>query len=112
MTTKKSSTSDASPEALKRDFETLRDNLDGFKDRLGGNAHEVLERISAYLGNAGLGGRLSDIEDELQRLGGKLKDSGRDAAAKLENKVTDQPLASVAIAFGIGLLAANLLRRR
>ncbi len=90
---------------LRHDFERLRASLDGMKDRLGENAHEVLARVSAYLERDGLDARLDD-------LGGKLKDSGRDAAAKLESEVTAKPLASVAIAFGIGLLAANLLRRR
>jgi len=99
-------------ETLRRDFAKLRASLDAVKDKLGGNAHEVLGRISDYLDNGTFGARLDDIEDELTRLGGKLKTSGRDAAAKLETKVTDRPLASVAIAFGIGLLAASLLRRR
>lgn len=98
-------------ETLKRDFEQLRSTLDSVKDRLGDNAHEVLERISTYL-NGGLSARLHNVEDELSRLGGKLKDTGRDAATKLEHEVTAKPLASVAIAFGIGLLAAGLLRRR
>lgn len=98
--------------ALKRDFARLRASLEAVKDRLGGNAHEVLERVSAYLESGGLDTRLDKIEDELSKLGGKLKDTGRGAAAKLEAEVTEKPLASVAIAFGIGLLAANLLRRR
>jgi ElaB/YqjD/DUF883 family membrane-anchored ribosome-binding protein len=99
-------------EALKRDFAKLRAGLDAVKDRLGGNAHEVLERISDYLDNGTLGARLDDIEDELGRLGGRLKTSSRDAAAKLETEITARPLASITIAFGIGLLAASLLRRR
>jgi ElaB/YqjD/DUF883 family membrane-anchored ribosome-binding protein len=102
----------AETETLKRDFEHLRSTLDSVKDRLGSNAHDVLERISAYLDSGGLGSRLDNIEDELSKLGGKLKDTGRDAATKLEHEVTAKPLASVAIAFGIGLLAAGILRRR
>jgi ElaB/YqjD/DUF883 family membrane-anchored ribosome-binding protein len=102
----------ADTETLKRDFARLRANLDAVKDKLGDNAHEVLERLSAHLSSHSLGARLDNIEDELSHLGNRLKDSGRDAAAKLETKVTDSPFTSVAIAFGIGLLAANLLRRR
>jgi ElaB/YqjD/DUF883 family membrane-anchored ribosome-binding protein len=90
----------------------LRASLDAVKDKLGGNAHDVLERISDFLDNGGIGDRLDNLEDELTRLGGKLKTSSRDAAAKIETEVSARPLASVAIAFGIGLLAASLLRRR
>jgi ElaB/YqjD/DUF883 family membrane-anchored ribosome-binding protein len=100
------------PEMLKRDFAKLRASLDAVKDKLGSNAHEVLDRVSAYLDSSSLGSRLDHIEDELTRLGGRLKDQGRDAAHKLEAEVTAKPLASVAIAFGIGLLAASILRRR
>lgn len=99
-------------ETLKRDFAKLRASLEGVKDKLGGNAHDVLERVSAYLDSSSLGARLDNIEDELGKLGGKLKDTGRDAATKLEHEVTAKPLASVAIAFGVGLLAAAILRRR
>lgn len=99
-------------EALRRDFARLRASLEAVKDKLGTNAQEVLERVSAYLEGGRLGGRLDDIEAELGRLGAKFKDQGRDAAARLETEVTAKPLASVAIAFGAGLVAAALLRRR
>jgi ElaB/YqjD/DUF883 family membrane-anchored ribosome-binding protein len=99
-------------EALKRDFSKLRASLDAVKDKLGANAHDILERVSDYLDSSHLGDRIDNIEDELTRLGGKLKDSGRDAAARVESEVTAKPLASIAIAFGIGLLAASLLRSR
>jgi ElaB/YqjD/DUF883 family membrane-anchored ribosome-binding protein len=103
---------DTNPEDLKRDFSKLRAGLDGLKDKLGSNAHEVLDRVSDFLESTHLGARLDDVEDEIARLGGKLKDSGRDAAARVESEVTAKPLASIAIAFGVGLLAASLLRRR
>jgi ElaB/YqjD/DUF883 family membrane-anchored ribosome-binding protein len=99
-------------EALKRDFSRLRASLDTVKDKLGNNAHEILDRVADFIDSTHLGARLDDVEDELSRLGGKLKGSGRDAAARVESQVTAKPLASIAIAFGIGLLAASLLRRR
>lgn len=102
-------------ETLKRDFTKLRASLDGMKDRLGSNAQEVLDRVASYLDSGKVSERLDGIEDELIRLGGRLgrlKESGRDAAHKLETEVTAKPLASVAIAFGIGLLASGMLRRR
>jgi ElaB/YqjD/DUF883 family membrane-anchored ribosome-binding protein len=97
---------------LKRDFAKLRASLDAVKDKLGTNAHDILDRVSDFIDSSHLGDRIDNIEDELTRLSGKLKDSGRDAAARVESEVTAKPLASIAIAFGIGLLAASMLRRR
>jgi ElaB/YqjD/DUF883 family membrane-anchored ribosome-binding protein len=99
-------------EALKRDFSRLRSSLDSVKDKLGTNAHEVLDRVTDFLESTHLGARLDDVEDELSRLGSKIKDTSRDATARVESEITAKPLASIAIAFGIGLLAASLLRRR
>ncbi len=98
-------------ETLKRDFLHLRASLDAVKDKLGENAHDILDRISAQLESGNLSARLGGIEDELAALGGRLKDTGRDAATKLEGRVSEKPLASIALAFGLGLLAASLLRR-
>lgn len=99
-------------EALKRDFSRLRSSLDLVKDKLGTNAHDILDRVADFIDSTHLGARLDDVEDEITRLGGKLKNSGKDAAARVETQVHAKPLASIAIAFGIGLLAASLLRRR
>lgn len=97
---------------LKRDFAKLRASLDAVKDKLGTNAHDILDRVSNFIDSSHLGDRIDNIEDELTRLSGKLKASGRDAAARVESEVTAKPLASIAIAFGIGLLAASMLRSR
>ncbi len=99
-------------EFLKREFEHLRAELAGAKERLSGNAHEAMERINAYLHNAGLTSRVESLEDDLEELAGKLKDTGRDAVTRMEHEVCARPLTSVAVAFGIGLLAARLLGRR
>lgn len=98
-------------ETLKRDFLHLRATLDTMKDKLGENAHDILDRISAQLESGNLSERLGGIEDELAALGSRLKDSGLDAASRLEGRVAEKPLASIAMAFGLGLLAASLLRR-
>ncbi len=99
-------------ESIKRDFAKLRSSLDSMRGRLGSNATEVLDRVTDFLDSSNLGARLDNVEDELSRLGGKLKDTGRDATARIESEISAKPLASIAIAFGVGLLAASLLRRR
>lgn len=96
---------------LKREFERFRAGLGETADKLGDNAHAALEQITDYLNGGSLSSRVASIEEELEILGSRLKGTGKDAVVKLETEVTERPLASLAIAFGVGLLAASFLRR-
>lgn len=107
MTTSNTGKQAVDIEFLKREFERLRTGLAGVKESLGENASAALGEISAHLDAA----HFAALEDRLESLSAKLKDTGKDAAAKLESEVTARPLASVALAFGIGLLAAQFLRK-
>ena len=98
-------------EYLKQEFEHIRAEMAGIRDRLSDNAHAALDRITAYLDSTGLSSRVDSLEEDLEDLAGKLKDSGKDAMCRLEHQVSARPITSVALAFGIGLLAARLLRR-
>ncbi|MBB5372920.1 DUF883 family protein [Acidocella aromatica] len=91
-------------EYLKQQFEHLRAEMAGARERLSDNAHAALDRISAYLESSGMSPRVEELEET-------LKGKGKEAMTKLEEQVTHRPIASVAVAFGIGLLAARLLRR-
>jgi ElaB/YqjD/DUF883 family membrane-anchored ribosome-binding protein len=55
--------------------------------------------------------KLSALESEIESLTTRLRDSSKVAVNKLETQVGNRPLASIAIAFGVGLLAAQLVRR-
>jgi ElaB/YqjD/DUF883 family membrane-anchored ribosome-binding protein len=96
---------------LKSEFNRFRSELYGMKDKLSANAAETLDQMGAYLNGSGVSARLTALESELESLAGKLKGSGKVAVKKLESEVSNRPLASVAIAFGVGLLAAQLIRR-
>ncbi|MDR3504984.1 MAG: hypothetical protein P4L52_01935 [Acidocella sp.] len=91
-------------EYLKHQFEHLQAEMAGARERLSDNAHAALDRISAYLESSGVSPRVEELEET-------LKGKGKEAMTKLEEQVTHRPIASVAVAFGIGLLAARLLRR-
>lgn len=111
MSAKRIDPSDIDINFLKEEFAKFRASLGDAADKLGGNAHAALDQISAYLNGANLSSRVASIEEELEILGCKLKGTGKDAVAKLESEVSARPLTSVAIAFGIGLLAAGFIRR-
>ena len=99
-------------DALRREFEKFRAGLGDVTDKLGDNAHAALNQINAYLEGSDLSSRMSSIEDQFSSISDRLKDSGRDAVERLEFEVCNKPLTSIAIAFGVGLLAAAFIRRR
>jgi ElaB/YqjD/DUF883 family membrane-anchored ribosome-binding protein len=96
---------------LKQEFEKFRAGLGETAGKLGDNASAALDQITDYLNGGSLSSRLASIEEELEILGARLKGTGKDAVVKLESEVSERPLASLAIAFGVGLLAAGFLRR-
>jgi len=96
---------------LKQEFNRFRSELSGMKEKLGGNASDALDQMSAFLNGSGVSSRLSNLESEFEALAGKLKGSGKQAVTRVEAKVVERPMASIAIAFGVGLLAAQLIRR-
>lgn len=96
---------------LKQEFNRFRAELAGAKDKLGDNAAEALEQISAYLNGNAMSSRIAALESELEYLTGKVKSTSRQAVGRLETEVSAKPLASIAIAFGVGVLAAQFFRR-
>lgn len=98
-------------EFLRKEFNRFRAELSGMKDKIGSNASEALEEITSYLNGAGVTSKLSALESEIESLTARLRDSSKVAVTKLETQVNSRPLTSVAAAFGLGLLAAQLFRR-
>lgn len=96
---------------LRQEFEKLRAGLGDASEKLGDNAHAALDQIADYLREDSLSSRLHAVEDQLSGLGERLMDTGKDAVARVETEVMDRPFVSLAVAFGVGLLAASLLRR-
>jgi ElaB/YqjD/DUF883 family membrane-anchored ribosome-binding protein len=96
---------------LRNEFQRFRADIAGVKDKLSGNATDALDQISSYLNGGALASRISTLEAELESLAGKAKGYGKEGVAQLEQKVSERPIVSVAVAFGVGLLAAQLFRR-
>jgi len=98
-------------EYLRNEFQRFRSDIAGVKDKLSGNASDALDQISGYLNGGALSSRISTIEAELETLASKVKGYGKEGVNKFESNVAERPIASVAIAFGVGLLAAQFFRR-
>ena len=98
-------------EYLRNEFQRFRSDLSGVKDKLSANATDALEQIGSYLNGGALSSRITNLEAELEILAGKAKGYGKEGVQKLESNVAERPIASIAIAFGVGLLAAQFIRR-
>lgn len=96
---------------LRQEFEKLRSSLGEAGDKLGDSAHSALNQISDYLNDDTMSARLSSVEQQLGNLGARLKDTGKEAVDRLGDEVVEKPFISLAVAFGVGLLAAALIRR-
>jgi ElaB/YqjD/DUF883 family membrane-anchored ribosome-binding protein len=99
-------------EFLRKEFNKFRAELAGMKDKIGTNAAEALDEIAGYLNGQSVTSKLSALESEIENLTAKLRDSGKVAVTKLETQVNSRPITSLAAAFGLGLIAAQFLRRR
>jgi ElaB/YqjD/DUF883 family membrane-anchored ribosome-binding protein len=98
-------------EFLRNEFQRFRADIAGVKDKLSANASDALDQIGSYLNGGALSSRLSSFESELEVLADKVKGYSKDGVTRLESNVAERPIASVAIAFGVGLLAAQFFRR-
>jgi ElaB/YqjD/DUF883 family membrane-anchored ribosome-binding protein len=96
---------------LRQEFNRFKNELAGMKDRMGGNADQVLGQMSSFLNTGAVSSRLSNLEAELESLATMLKGSSQQAVGKLEKQVTDRPIASIAVAFGMGMLVSQFFRR-
>ncbi len=96
---------------LKAEFDRFRSELAGVKDKLGSNASEALDQMSAYLNGSNVSSRIAALEEQFEAIAGRVKGSGKQAVNRLESEVSAKPLLSIALAFGVGVLAAQLVRR-
>jgi ElaB/YqjD/DUF883 family membrane-anchored ribosome-binding protein len=90
-------------ESLKKSFAQLRSDLTSLVGNAVGagktSAHLVKEQAAAAAD--GVKHKLHD-----------LKDHGSETAEAIERKISERPLASVLIAFGIGYVMARLISRK
>ncbi|MDA8052375.1 MAG: hypothetical protein M0002_20630 [Rhodospirillales bacterium] len=91
---------------LHGEFVRLREELAQIRDLLTKSGAEVLSGPKAAAES-----RLAALQAEVERLAAEVKGQGSQVLHEIDRKVQERPLTSLALAFGVGLLAAQLLRR-
>ncbi|HQT61555.1 MULTISPECIES: hypothetical protein [unclassified Acidiphilium] len=115
---------------FQHEFEALRARLAGLAGEIAGKAgdHAASDaqtgaqtgvQAGAQAGTqaftelrAALDGRLAGIERDIETLSRALRVQGGAVAGRIEDTVREKPLAALAMAAGLGFVAAHLFRRR
>lgn len=92
-------------EALKADMAALRDEFGAVV-----KAIKDLSATAVATAKRQQGAAADHLAAEVQTLAADVTDSGRKQVAELEQRIRDQPLAAVGIAFAVGLLFGSLRR--
>lgn len=103
--------------SLTDEFDRLQDEFDSLRGRLARIAGETVREFNdspqklAELKSV-IDERLTLLESDLGALSRELRVRGGAAVGKAEKAVHERPLAALAIAAGVGFVAAHLWRRR
>lgn len=92
---------------LKKDVEALRADLDALR----GDLAQILGTLKVKAGNRAES-EIDAIRKRIERLATDVQSSGREAARVVEEQIEERPLASLAMAFAIGLMLGRLFDRR
>lgn len=93
------------------------DDMDGLKESFSQLRRDVQQIVNDAMGTGKAGARV--IGDHADRAYGQIKDGAKDlkdrGADQLDvigKRIADNPLASAAIAFGVGFILSRLMSRR
>jgi ElaB/YqjD/DUF883 family membrane-anchored ribosome-binding protein len=96
----------ADPGVIRAEFEKLREELAGIRKMLSSEASEHLSGVKEAAET-----RFATLQTEVERLAGEMKGQSKEVLHEIDRRVQERPLTSLAVAFGVGLLASQLLRR-
>ncbi|MEC9372641.1 MAG: hypothetical protein VYC34_02310 [Planctomycetota bacterium] len=100
--TNSKSTEDAQAN-LRSEIAAIRKDLQSLRHDVGGASHALLDTARSGA---------SDVAQTAAEAARAARDRGVAATRSVENKISEQPLASVGIALGVGVLLGALMRRK
>lgn len=94
-------------ESLKQDLAQLKETLRLLAADAAGVAKSRASQLKDRAGEA-----YGEVKERVHNAASYAKEHGREAVDMFENQVEEHPLASVGIAFGVGVLLGALVARR
>ncbi len=103
-------------ESLSKEFERFQDEVGNLKSKLTKMASETLEDIqnnpAKLLDLRGsIEQKIGVLEDDVNQFGQYLKEYGTEAVGTMTKQISERPVTTIAVAFGLGFVAAQLVRR-
>jgi ElaB/YqjD/DUF883 family membrane-anchored ribosome-binding protein len=97
-------------DALNSDFETLKRSFNQLRTDLTSLVGSALGagKTSAHVVKDKAEAAVDGVKHQLHN----LKDKGAESAEAIEQKISDHPLTSIVIAFGVGFMVARFLSRK
>ena len=91
---------------------TTRDDIDALREDIAALKADLATAVETMRNNSAstVSGLAQQISDEASALDREVADRGTKATHAIENKVEEQPLTSVMLAFGLGYIISRLTR--
>jgi ElaB/YqjD/DUF883 family membrane-anchored ribosome-binding protein len=102
--------------SLSKEFDRFQEEVGNLKAKLTKMANDTIEEIqhnpSKLLDLRGsIEQKISLLEDDVSQFGNYLREQGAGAVGTVSQQMSEHPVATVAVAFGLGFAAAQLVRR-
>lgn len=94
-------------DALKKDIQELRESLDKLTKDVSAIGASLADEVKTRAGRTA-----DSVREGARNAAGEIGAKGKQTVDTVENTVRERPLQSVMVAFGVGLLLAQLVRRR
>lgn len=102
--------------SLSKEFDRFQEEVGSLKTKLTRMASETIEDIQNNPGKlvdlrSSIEQKISLLEDDVNKFGAYLKEQSADAMGTMSRQISERPVTTIAVAFGLGFVAAQLVRR-
>ena len=102
--------------SFSKEFDRFQEEVGNLKTKLTKMASETIEDIQNNPGKlidlrGSIEQKINLLEEDVDKLGAYLKEQGSGAVGMMTRQISERPVATIAVAFGLGFVAAQLVRR-
>jgi ElaB/YqjD/DUF883 family membrane-anchored ribosome-binding protein len=102
--------------SLSKEFDRFQDEVGALKSKLTKLATDTIEDIQNNPAKlldlrSSIEQKITLLEDDVSQFGQYLKEQGAEAVGTMSKQISERPVTTIAVAFGLGFVAAQLVRR-